>query len=565
MNRLIEKMFENRGYTREYVRAINVPNDDKLLNVDELCARLKDIHDKNIQIVVLPDFDMDGIAAGTVGFAGLAELGFNVALFMPNPDDGYGFTDDTIMRLLNEYPDVGCILTCDVGITCYRGITTAKLCGVDVLITDHHKVQDDFNKMMKADVVVDPLREDDNYRLKGICGAYVLYQCLQHYANTYCSPFMQEQIRRLRVFAGIGTVSDSMPLLHENRQLVRDSVAICRLVYGDGTPWFVNAMLGNDVYRRAFYGLHVALAMFADLGKITKTADINEEFFGFYLAPTFNAVKRMSGDMSIAFGVFFGPNPNDSMSELMSLNDQRKLMVAEYLEQIVNSHQSYAPYIYTTNAPAGILGLIATKLMAIDNEPKVVLRLDEKGYHGSGRSPVWYPFASRGLEEGFFIAGHENAFGIGITDSREMKSLHAFLKKDVADVKAATDMSLFGAPTPDFVIATDGTGDTGIDITLFVEYLSELEGLRPFGSAFEAPYVKLEFMANEAEWTVLGSTKQHLKITLPYGFEVLCWNQSNKLSYGASGEKITVTGYLGKNEFRGRHTVNFVGDIMELE
>ena len=563
MNRLIEKMFENRGYSREYVREINIPNDDVLKDSDVLCARLKELHDSGKLIVVLPDFDMDGIMAGVVGFAGLAELGFNAALFIPKPEDGYGFTSDTIMQLLNDYPDVSCILTCDVGVTCYEGIMTAKCCGVEVLVTDHHTVLDDFKKKMKADVVVDPLREDDDYRLKGICGAYVLYQCLQHYANTYCNPYMQEQIRRLRVFAGIGTVSDSMPLLHENRQLVRDSVSICRLVYGDGTPWFVNAMLGNDVYRRAFYGLHVALSMFADLGKISKTQDINEDFFGFYLAPVFNSVKRMGGEMSTAFGVFFGATPNDCMSDLLALNDQRKLLVADYLEQILNSSQKYAPYVYITDAPAGILGLLATKLMGIDGEPKVVLRLDES-YHGSGRSPEWYSFATRAIDAGFFVAGHDKAFGIGITDVRELKSLYAFLAKDVSDVKSGIDMSMYVDIVPDFVISTDGTGDTGIDITLFTEYLSELDTLRPFGSGFAAPYIKLEFMAHEGSWKTLGSTKQHLKVTLPYGFEVLCWNQAAKLDYADLNSKIVVTGHLDKSEFRGRHTVNFIGDILDV-
>lgn len=563
MNRLIEKTFENRGYSREYIHEINNSEHEMMKDVDTLCARLKEIHDAGTQIVILPDFDMDGIAAGTVGFAGLAELGFNVALFMPNPDDGYGFTADTIMRLLNEYPNVGCILTCDVGISCYEGITTALLCGVEVLVTDHHTVLSDFNKKMKASVVVDPMREDDDYAHPGICGAYVLYQCLQHYVNTYCDPFEQEQIRRLRVFAGIGTVSDSMPLLYENRQLVRDSVAVCRLVYGDGSPWFVNAMLGNEVYRRAFYGLHVALSVFADLGKITKTSDINEEFFGFYLAPAFNSVKRMNGDMTKAFGVFFGQSPQDAMAELIALNDQRKAMVADYLIQIENSNQPYAPYIYTTDAPAGILGLIATKLMTIDGLPKVVLRKDDN-YHGSGRSPEWYSFATRAMDEGFYIAGHENAFGIGITDLREMKSLHAFLSKDVMDVYNTTDMTQYVSMTPDFVIATDSSGDTGIDISLFTEYLSELESLRPFGSGFNAPMVRLEFMSHEGKWKVLGSTKQHLKIELPYGFEVLCWNQSNKLDLSNSGEKIVVTGHLGRSEFRGRVTVNFVGDIVDV-
>ena len=567
MNRLIEKMFENRGYSRDFVREINDFSHDDLKDVDALCSRLKEIHDTGVQIVILPDFDMDGIMAGVVGFAGMAELGFNVALFMPDPDEGYGFTPDTIMRLLEQYPNVNTILTCDVGITCYAGINTAKLCGVDVLVTDHHNVQSDFKKKMKASVVVDPMREDDTYAHPGICGAYVLYQCLQHYVNTYCTPFEQEQIRRLRVFAGIGTVSDSMPLRYENRQLVRDAVAVCRLVYGDGSPWFVNAMLGHDVYRRAFYGLLVALSMFADIGKISKPSDITEEFFGYYLAPTFNSVKRMSGDMQIAFGVFFGTNPADSMSELMALNDQRKILVNEHLEKIQATKQQFEPYVYITDAPSGILGLIATKLMADDGLPKVVLRKkdDGNGYTGSGRSPAWYLFASRAIEEGFFIAGHENAFGIGITDMREMKNLATFLSKDVQEVYDVTDMSQYELLTPDFVISTDGSGDTGIDITLFVEYLSELETLRPFGAGFEPPVVRLEFMAHEGKWDVLGSTKQHLKIKLPYGFEVLCWNQANKLSYGDSGERIVVTGALGKNEYRGRTTINFTGDIEEFD
>lgn len=563
MNRLIEKMFENRGYSKEYVRKINDGTHGNLKDVDKLSARLKEIHDEGSLIVVLPDFDMDGIMSGVEGFAGLAELGFNVALFMPDPSEGYGFKSDTIMRLLNEYPNVKTILTCDVGITCYEGISTAILCGVEVLVTDHHMVDADFKKKMKAKIVVDPCREDDEYSLKGICGAHVLYQCLQYYANTYCEPFVQEQIRRLRVFAGIGTVSDSMPLLYENRQLVRDAVSICRLVYGDGSPWFVNAMLGHEVYRRAFYGLHVALAMFADMGKITKASDITEEFFGYYLAPAFNSVKRMDGQMTTAFGVFFGTNPEESMAELQVLNDQRKILVNEYMDRIANDKQSYAPYVYMTDAPSGILGLIATQLMRIDGKPKAVLRMTEKGtYRGSGRSPEWYPFATRASSAGFFIAGHENAFGIGITDLREMKNLQTFLAKDVQDVYDATDMTKYEAFVPDFVIATDGSGDTGIDITLFTEYLSELESLRPFGSAFDAPIIKLEFMSGEGQWRVLGSTKQHLKITLPYGFEVLCWNQSNKLSLGDSDQKITVIGSIGRNDFRGRTTINFAGDIM---
>lgn len=563
MNRLIELYFKRRGYTRDRLVEINDDRHGELMSVSEMCAELNRINEAQEHIVVLPDFDMDGIMSGTIGFAGLSELGFKVSLFRPSPSDGYGFTADTIFRLVAEYPDVKAIITCDVGISCYDGVIAASDMGIKMFITDHH-VEEDISKRV-ADVIVNPNRVDEVYKNKGICGAHVFWQVLQHYADNYKDSFAQEQIRRLRVFAGIGTISDAMPLVNENRPLVIDSCSICRLVYGESGKFFLDNMRGCDVYRKAFYGLHYVLQVFMDNGKIQVPDDITEDFFGFYLAPMFNSIKRMNGDMNVAFGVFFGNNPLEDASTLYMLNEQRKLAVAKYLDEMLSSEQPYAPYIYFSDAQPGILGLLATKAMSMSGVPTMVMREDDGRFHGSGRAPFWYPAIDIIGPEGFFIAGHQGAFGIGVTDKRECKSLWAFLKQSVSDIIVSLPDAISTTAPADIIICQDGSCDTDIDIPLFLEYLLEIKKLRPFGRGFEPPVVELRFKGCDGDWSVMGSAKQHLKIKLAYGFEVLCWNQASVLDDMLPDDEFVVQGDLGRSEFRGRFTVNMVGDIRKVE
>lgn len=557
MNQLIQTIFDNRNYTRDYLLDINDHNHALLKDIDVLCQRLRDIYLSGKHITVLPDFDTDGIMSGVVGYAGLAELGFSVSLFIPTPSDGYGFTPETIDRLVRFYPDTQAIITCDVGITCFEGITHGRELGIEMLITDHHKQQ---GVVHDASAIVNPMRTDETYAHSEICGAHVLYQVLTRYAELYCNPFLQEQIRRLCVFAGIGTVSDVMPLLFENRKLVRDSVSISRMIYSGGNDIMVNYIQGCDTYRRAFRGLFTLYKALADAGTLRHTHDITEMFYGFYLAPVFNSPKRMNGDMSRAFGIFFGSNPEADAVYLISLNAERKAVVEQYMTKLEQTEQPFAPYLYISDAPEGVLGLLATKLCERAGVPVMVVNKVGKKYHGSGRSPVWYPFLDRVVEAGYYAAGHNHAFGVGLTDKKELKSLLAFLCNDTS-----VFMSQISAEDtevrPDFVIATDGSGDTPIDIDLFRSYLQELELYRPFGKAFPEPLVKLKFKCSESEWSLIGSEKQHLKISLPYGFEVLCWNQGSLIANKDLDKDIFVIGSLGLNEFNNCIKIQFCGTL----
>ena len=560
MNILIQRMFQNRGYTDGYYQSIDDPSYGKLHNIDELAVRLKAIHDSGKHLVIYPDFDMDGIASGTLGLAGFAELGFHVSLFIPDAKRGYGIGVDSIKDCLRQFPDVAAIITCDTGIS---AVVAAEIChehGVEFLVTDHH-VQ---TVALPADVIVNPMQFREEYAHPGICGAFVLYQVLQHYADLYCNYFQQDQIRRLRLFAGIGTISDSMPMLYENRQVVRDAVGISKMLYGNGSAFSVANIPGCNPYKLAFWGLYHMLVMCTEKGYLKDGADsIDEEFFGYYFSPMFNSVKRMGEDMTKAFGVFFKDDSIALASELYDLNLMRREATQREYDAILARPQPYAPYIYISSAGSGMLGLIAGKLMSDTGLPVFVANDDGpdapgQRFHGSGRCPEWFS-AQESIGNLISISGHKNAFGFGCNSETSLKRAFTVLCHDVPEAQKAAGVE---EVTPDFVIATDLSGDIGIDIPVFQEYITELDSYRPFGVGFPKPLGLLKFRGMDVEKTMrIGGAKQHLKLLLPNGFEVLCWNQGSFASGLRDSDVCYVDGDLGCSEYRGRYTVNFSGVI----
>lgn len=561
----------------DYLYKISQSEHGPLLHQETFCEKLREAFEDRTHIVVLSDFDMDGIMSGVVAYAGLSELGFRCSLFIPDLSDGYGFTPKTIQRLLTQYPDAGMILTSDVGIRCFEGIDEAKSFNLVVMVTDHHvpKVDEDskLEELPRADVIVDPMLLDDGYEHPAICGAHVVYQLLQRYADRYCKRFEQEQIRRLRVFAGIGTVADSMPLLYENRQLVKDSIAVCQMLYPDDDKTILHEIYGCGPYRQAFQGLYQCLRMFSEAGTIKTVDSIDSEFFGFYLAPMFNAVKRVGTDLTVAFGVFFGTEADclKRLAELFRLNAERKQLVTEFMDEIHETDQPFAPRAYLTTAPSGIVGLLAQKLMNETNDgPCIVLREEDGGVlKGSGRSPGWYPFLARTSQIGVYAAGHNEAFGVSFYNIDVLERCVEFLDADVQGILDAIPPELM-VVEPDVTIDVDSTPDLrsvektgviGLELPVFYDFVRELAQYKPFGHGFPGPDILLKFRPSDGDWLRIGSEKQHVKILLPYDFTVLCWNEPRDIQDLQDRDLIQVRGSLGISEFRGQFTVQFVGDI----
>lgn len=569
MNKLIKTMLRNRGYSDTFLQDINTCGHDLPANLDAICRRLDHYRKTGERVVLLTDFDMDGLMSGVIGFAGLAEMGFNAALALPDTRS-YGFGAADVDEVYKEYPDVRAIVTADVGVTAFDGVDRAVELGIEVLVTDHHKPAG--IGLPNAAAVVDPMCDTGDNVFGGICGAHVLYLVLKWYAQHYHPDpvWMVPQIERLRVFAGFGTVSDSMPVYHENRPLIRDAISICRLVYADGDPSVVNQIPGCDIYRRAFVGLYEALDLFHEAGKFRDTTGIDEEFFGFYLAPAFNSIKRMQGDTGDAYTVFFGgaDAARESMQHILDMTEERKRLVEEALSKILDSAtpQPWAPYIWMTDSPGGIRGLLAQKIRSMTGEPALVVGYGSDGISlvGSGRCPSWFPFLKLcGSLDYVHAAGHDAAFGVSIEGPEGCSDLVAFLKQAIHDTKPADALLAW---KPDYRISTvSESADTDIDPELFEEFLDEIELYRPFGTGFPSPVGELEFRPSEGEWSYLGKEHTHIKVILPHGLVLLCFNQAHMfpgdIREDLFPKTVRVRGHLNLNVFNGVSTVQFLGDL----
>ena len=571
MNELIKLMFDRRAYSAKFLQEMNNPKHGLLKDIDVFVTYLHSAKDK--EITQITDFDLDGIASGVVGFSGLSELGFHINLLTPDSTEGYGFNEKVIDRMLREYPNTQVIITSDNGISCEKGIAYAKQLGLMVLVTDHHK--QDKGIIVQADCIVDPMRLDETYDHPAICGAYVLQQCLQHYANIYCDSFMQEQIYRLGVFAGLGTLSDSMPVLYENRDVIRRLLDFCDLLYTDKTDVLLQAMPGCEQYKRSFYGLKRLLEVLKPTVK--GTFNIDEMLFGFYAIPMFNSCKRLDAPLTLAFGVFFDVDPTSSLLALQRLNDERKNLVVKYLDLIDKTPQPFAPFIYFSEASHGILGLLASKLMEISGQTTLVVNPSKPTsigmeHYGSGRSPDWYPFIDqmdlfRQSYPQFYVGGHNPAFGCHFTE-QDLSPFYQYLSTDFN--RLYTELGIANKSDIDLIISTCGDGDVCLDVGMIEEYLEEIQQYKPFGKGFPEPKILLKFTSRDiTNWQELSQGK-HLKVTFWNKFDILLWFQGDLSVYSAlqhldtSTFTFVVSGKLGINEFRGTTTLNFQGKIKDV-
>lgn len=562
MHPIIEKVFERRGITPELWNQYNDPDHKQLKEIDELCTKLKEIRDREEKIVILPDFDMDGVMSATVGYSGLSLLGFDVELYVPNPANGYGFGPKEIDEIRDKFPLVDAIITCDTGIGCRTGIEHAKRCGIDVLVTDHHQEQisdvpgTQSSPRGIADAIVNPCAIGEDYDHPAICGAHVLWQVIDRFAELYESDHVREQVQFIRIFAGVGTMSDTMPVLWENRQLVKDSIEICRKIWTT-SPDFLDAIKdAPDGYADAFRGVYALLNIFSGTGKLQDPADVDEMFYGYYLSPAFNAVKRMDGDMSRAYGVFLGQTPSDNVKYLLEMNELRKRTFEEELAKLDAQDNPFAPFCYVSDAMHGVLGLLAMKLAQRSGLPCVVVSEHPNGrLTGSGRSPEWYPVAEMSPDFAGCFAGHAGAFGCRFESMEHLEEFYDYTKK--RSQEAYDELVREGKiDTPyDIVISDDGSGDFSADLDDLLAFVKELDDYRPFGRGFEEPQVLLSFDADKAKWTPIGQEKNHLKVTVVLEdgkkLEVLCWNQASAIEDGVPSGRAYALGTFGINEFRG--------------
>ncbi|MEW1548403.1 DHH family phosphoesterase [Streptomyces tsukubensis] len=550
---LFELLRRRRGWSDQYLKEIESTEHDELLGLAEMVEALHDARTRGKKVTIAPDFDMDGISSGILGYAGLSELGFDVELHLPDYRRGHELGPEDVAEIQAKWPATRVLLTCDGGVNSHRGIAAARALGWTTLVTDHHA---ELAPGSTADVTVDPCRIDETYTHTGICGAHVLYQVIEAYARVH-RPEKLWEIHLLRLFAGLGTVSDVMPVLYENRQLVRDAISIARLLRVAAPKTVPNSRGGFDadpdaidveqsilmqllrtephhpVFLQAFEGFAIVLKAFAQAGKIRDIGDLDEGFFGFYLAPAMNSPRRTGASLEPCFTVFTAAGADVKLKaarQVIETNELRKQLVITHMEELVTEEQPLAPWVYFSNAYPGMYGLLANRMMELNSHPVVVVNRPaspDGTVSGSGRAPGWFDIITH-LEplDGISAIGHQQACGVRVTKAEKLDDLVAVLREAtrVAQLAAST-----AGPNADLVLGPDADCDVGLDdLQPLCELVRRIEGLKPFGHGFTAPVVEIAIEPLGLRVDRIGSESQHLRLVTRSGLSCLWWNAAEE-------------------------------------
>ncbi len=299
----------------------------KLLNVEagvELIYRCM----KNDQhILIVGDFDADGATSTALFIRALKSFGYsNASYLVPNRFEfGYGLTSEIVEVAAESNPAL--IITVDNGISSIEGVAAAKAKGIDVLITDHHLPG---RELPKADVIINPNQNGDNFPSKHLAGVGVVFyvlsalRALLRESNWFTEKQLREpNLAQFLDIVAVGTVADVAKLDYNNRILVDQGL---RRIRADKCCAGIRAMLtvsGKKLFR------------------------VSSTDLGFVVGPRLNAAGRLE-DMSLGIECLLTDDEGHALElakQLNDLNEERKQieqqMQKQALEVLKSNHSIY--------------------------------------------------------------------------------------------------------------------------------------------------------------------------------------------------------------------------------
>lgn len=488
---------------------------------------------KSLPIAIVPDYDPDGICSGYLLYYLLSQLGFQVFLYYPRTQTGFGLSKEAVEEIYRSHPETQVLMTTDNGIMAHEGVDTAKALGWQVLISDHHLQQ---AKLPDADVIVNPNRVDDSYPYKSICGTTVIWKLLLLYTQTF-EPEAETLVWDLIPYVALATVADVMGVLDENRYLIKQGLSLLQ------DPDWLNRHLP----------MKALLDLLEDKNKLYQ--GIDEDTLGFYIAPMLNAPRRMSGESRLGFLWITASSYEDAYryaEQLFQINEERKAIVKELLSR-VPSRPSIKGRVVTLDAGGGFAGLVAGRLETQEGGPVIALCLnDGPVLSGSARSPFWYSMID-GLDrihekhpEYFHhYGGHHQAAGVGIY-KKHLEAFRQAFREDVLPfylkaLELTQDQRLF-------VI----DGEDGFDLDALGNFIHFITSLKPFGVDFPKPQPYFKVDLSKFAFRTMGKEGQHYKWERE-GLELIQWN-GERVPQGVQCFK----GHFGFNTFRGVTKVQFI-------
>lgn len=516
INSLLAKVIESRQYDentlKDFINPRLIYHDFSLFEeADMTLERIHEAIENHEKICIYGDYDCDGILATTILVQAFLELGVEVGYHIPNRfDDGYGLNVKRVEQMAQK--GYSLIITVDNGVKAFEAVERANELGVDVIITDHHQFDND---LPDACTFIHTKLSPD-YPFKEISGGFVAYKL--------ASTLLGRQDKYLYCLAAITTVSDMMPLLDENRSLVKKALIFMK---EEKYP-SLELLLGNQ--------------------QTYSTTSI-----GFVIAPKINSFGRLPEFCSpnVLVKYFLKNAPRDFMVKVsqmaISLNTKRQTMTNQQYEMAKEGMGDDFLYWSSDQVHEGLVGLIAGKYTREYERPGFVMAYDEKKglYKGSARSIEGFSLHQFFMEhQDQFVAfgGHSLAGGFTV-DEAHYDSCYQCIKD------ALKDLHLHPTTT---VLHID---EQDIDIKN-VESLSLLE---PFGMSNEEPlYMLKDVPVSQIQQLSQG---KHLKMQTDLNrshVSMLYFQHGDLYGKLKNIKKMSVIGTLQINEYRNQKSLNFI-------
>lgn len=366
LSRSTLSILHNRGYSSrdsvlEFLKPslLDLHSPFLFKDMEVILQRLAKARTDQEKILIYGDYDADGVTGTALLYKGLISLGYQVVVHIPSREEGYGLHSEAIEKASQN--NVSLIITVDCGISAVQEITFAKTCGIDIIVTDHHEPPDE---LPCAVGILNPKIADSGYPFPHLAGVGVAFKLLQAlYARLGYSEAAFGSENDYLDLVALGTIADIVPLVGENRILVKNGLTVMENTRHSG----IRAMLEEC-------GL---------LGKKLKAGQIS-----FIVAPRINAAGRMD-TARLALNLLLEETYGDALEMARELSKENNLRQLTEKELLCDAERILAegpiPNVIVLSSPNwhhGVIGIVASRL--VERYKRPVFLIAEEGDTGKG-------------------------------------------------------------------------------------------------------------------------------------------------------------------------------------
>ncbi|MGE0192097.1 MAG: single-stranded-DNA-specific exonuclease RecJ [Planctomycetota bacterium] len=504
-----------------------------LPDIDRAARRVAHAVNTNERIAVCGDYDVDGMTGTSLLVRFFRLLGADAHWAIPDrTEDGYGLSAAMIDRLVAIGARV--VITVDNGVGAHAALERAAEAGLDVIVTDHHLPGPTLPPAHA--LVVPHLAREGEEDHRHLCGCALAFKLAWAVADRCRARLGADGSQRFKVFlrdamalVALATLADQMPLREENRVLVAAGLASLRA------------------------SEHAGLAALRDVAEVGG-APITTEDVAFRIAPRLNAAGRLSRP-ELVVELLTCDDPAEARRlahALDAANRERREIEARVLDDALAQAEAAVadddpPGLVVAGQGwhAGVVGIVAARLVDRFQRPSLVVALDGERGRGSGRTPLGIDLhaalcaCAAGLER---FGGHAMAAGFEVLAERVDELRTRFGAAVRAQHEAGADM----AP-----LLLDG--ECSAD-EWTIDAVNALKRLEPFGQGNPEPVFLLRSAQVAGAPRLLGQPAHHLSFLVrgsERGLRVVGWRRHDLFDLVASGQPLDLAVTPVINVFRG--------------